>query len=166
MGNEIATPTPTPTPTPSPSLPAVVVDGEGREGLVADLVVRGVRHQNAQSLVADHSADRVATAIAWFDEQQPGSVGGGVLVAAIREGRAPRPRTGSLDREREYGEQICDWLNQHFPELREPSGRPHPAAIAAVIRLHHAYGKGRLTLREHGGAIRAAVRRWGERFSA
>jgi len=42
-----------------------------------------------------------------------------------------------------------------MPDLCEPT--PHYAAVAAVIRLHYTVGKGRLTIREHGPIIRAAV---------
>ena len=57
-----------------------------------------------------------------------------------------------------YGNQIRDWLRKHFPQWNTDHGnRTHPAAITAVIRLHHQHGKGKLTVREHGPAIRSAV---------
>jgi hypothetical protein len=55
----------------------------------------------------------------------------------------------------EYGEQIRSWLRSTFPEFGD-----HPAAVVAVIRLHHLEGKGTLTRGRHGELIQAAVRRW------
>lgn len=66
-----------------------------------------------------------------------------------------------LRRQEEYGNEVDAWLSRHFPELTDPlSGRPHLAAFSAVVRLHGRYGKGRLTRREHGEQIRAAVDWW------
>lgn len=66
---------------------------------------------------------------------------------------------GLLQREKEYGERVGEWLVANFPELCD--GRhPHPAAFTAVIRLHGLYGKGRLTRSQHGPMIRSAVQRF------
>ena len=131
--------------------------------MVELLIARGVRAANAQSLIADHAAPRIEQAIAYFDAES--QVGPGVLVAAIREGRSPAPRPlDSIERNRRYARQVCDWLNTHFPDLCQPSGHPHPAAAPAVFRLHHRYGKGRLTVREHGPQIRAAVKAFDQRY--
>lgn len=86
-----------------------------------------------------------------------------------------------LANEAQYGEQIRAWLLVKMPDVcrQDPkvieshrrcfgdpeanrlaaSTQPHPAAIAAVIRLHHGHGKGSLTVKGHGAEIRAAVKR-------
>jgi hypothetical protein len=126
-------------------------------------------------------ADAIIGACHWFDDQR-GRVGLGVLVNELRAGGKPGydARRSSLERQREYGQSIADWLAQKFPDLcrldervvvacRECFGdvdadalardrTPHPAAQAAVARLHQRYGKGQLTVKEHGPEIRAAVR--------
>ena len=71
-------------------------------------------------------------------------------------GRRPVP---DVNRERDYGLQVEAWLKRVFPEFGA-----HPAAIVAVIRLHHTVGKGRLTKREHGEQIAGAVRVWEARY--
>lgn len=119
------------------------------------------------SLLQNASLEAIARTIEWWDELP--DAGPGVLVEAIRKGGVAEQRS-VLERQREYGEQICDWLNERFPDLRQPSGRPHCAAIAAVIRLHHQHGKGMLTKRAHGAIIRQAVKdfdaKWGTTGSA
>lgn len=67
-----------------------------------------------------------------------------------------------LAREAKYGRDISSWLEANFPDLCDPS--PHPGAVAAVIRLHHRVGKGRLTAREHGPEIREFVAVWERRL--
>lgn len=69
-------------------------------------------------------------------------------------------RTDRVRADLEYGRRVNAWLTQHFPELTDPEWGPHPAAIAVVHVLHSRYGKGRLTVREHGPAIRRAVERF------
>ena len=66
-----------------PSLPTSGVNGEGGRAWIIELESRGVSTGVARSLVAEHSANRIDEALAWFDEQRPGSVGPGVLVIAI-----------------------------------------------------------------------------------
>lgn len=148
--------------TTAPSLPTSIPSGEGGGTWIEELVGRGVEEANAQTLVASHDPGRVWGAIGWFDSQRAGSVGPGLLVRAVQEGRVASPRRSMLDEQQEYGESICDWLNERFPGLRQASGRPHPAAIAAVIRLHFRDGKGSLTRQRHGVEIRAAVDAWHE----
>lgn len=58
-----------------------------------------------------------------------------------------------------YGQRVSAWLVENFPDLCK-DGSPHPAAFAAVIRLHGLYGKGRLTRSQHGPMIRSAVQRF------
>lgn len=136
--------------------------------LAQALVARGVNPALAMSLLSEHGTLAVGRTIAWYDAQN-GRVGPGVLVAELRAGGNPdggRDDRSLLERDRAYGEQIAEWLNHHFPDLRQPSGQPHPAAVAAVIGLHHSHGKGRLTVSEHGPEIRAAVRAWRKRFDS
>ena len=57
---------------------------------------------------------------------------------------------------------VVEWEGRVFGEdagrRLERCTSPHYAAVAAVIRLHHVHGKGSLTVREHGPAIRQAVK--------
>jgi hypothetical protein len=130
-------------------------------------------------------ADAIIGACHWFDDQR-GRVGLGVLVNELRAGGKPGydARRSTLEREREYGQSIVDWLGEKFPDLckvpervvagcRECFGdvdadalargrTPNPAAQAAVARLHQRYGKGQLTVKEHGSEIRAAARAFNE----
>lgn len=85
-----------------------------------------------------------------------------------------------LAKEDAYGESVRNWLLQKMPDVckQDPkvvdghrrcygdaeattlasSSEPHHAATAAVYRLHQRYGKGSLTVREHGPEIRSAVK--------
>jgi hypothetical protein len=124
------------------------------------LQARGV-NATLSSLVANASLEAIACTIEWWDGL-PGA-GAGALVEAIRRGGiVPKHRGRSDDA---YGREIADWLTAHFPELRQPSGEPHPAAVAAVIRLRYRLGPGQLTRREHGPEIRAAVKAHNRRFA-
>ena len=58
-----------------------------------------------------------------------------------------------------YGDDIQAWLKANFPEFGA-----HPAAISAVVRLHFLFGRGCLTVSEHGGQIRESVARWERRW--
>lgn len=122
-------------------------------GLEEQLRSRGVQ-ASVRSLLAVCSAEAIARTIAWWDGQE--TAGPGVLVETIRRGGVAERKRQSV---REYADELCDWLNKHFPDLRqEQTGRPHPAAIVEVIHLHQELGRGRLLPREHAGRIRAAVR--------
>lgn len=129
---------------------------------ITDLRERGVTHPDEfRSLGADVIRDTVR----WFDAQG-GRVTAGVLVVELRRGGKPgwRPVVSSGQSAREYAAQITAWLNEHFPDLQEPSGNPHPAAVVTVIHLHAELGKGRLLPREHAARIRAAVRTFNEKW--
>lgn len=150
------------------SLPTLVVAGEGGRGWIELLVERGVNPGKAQELAAQFDPDRLRAAVAYFDAQRPGTVGPGVLVKAVLEGRSPTrqgPRS-VLDEQLEYAASIVTWLRAHFPDLDRPEWGPHPAAVAAVIRLHGQRLKGRLTVSEHGPEIRRAVREWDAKWGA
>lgn len=102
----------------------------------------------------------------WYDEQK-GRVTTGVLVEELRAGgRTPSKRRSVADGRREYDEQVVAWLREHFPDLDRPVWGPHPAALAAVFRLHRTCGKGALTVREHGPVIRAAVKAFDLKWAA
>lgn len=129
---------------------------------LSELRDRGVNNPDEfRSLGADAMKDTVR----WFDAQN-GRVTAGVLVVELRRGGKPgwRPVVSAGQSAAEYAEQIVVWLNQHFPDLRQPSGNPHPAAAVEVIHLHHELGKGRLLPREHASRIRAAVRAFNEKW--
>lgn len=93
----------------------------------------------------------------------------GALVFRLRQEVAKLSRPASpmsrdlMAREAEYGREIVQTLTSHFPELCGENG-PHPAAVAAVIRLHWRNGRGNLRVKRDGSAVRAAVaefnRRW------
>lgn len=140
------------------------VQGVGMDGWVLELVNRGVDEPHARKLVAEHSASRIEQAVAYFDSLAVGA-GPGLLVLAIRQGRQPAPKRSRLADQAAYCDQIVAWLRRHFPELCDDHRSPHPAAAVAVIHLHYRFGKGRITKREHGSEIRAAVRRWDARWN-
>ncbi len=105
----------------------------------------------------------------YITELQARGVSAAETIAAIRSSNTPFPPAAgeiatahkgrtALDEQREYGEQIRDWLTEHFPDLCDEHWGPHPAAVAEVIRLHYRDGKGALTERRHGREIRQAVR--------
>ena len=109
-------------------------------------------------------ADVLAETVKWFDAQQ-GRVGAGVLVQELRSGgrRAEVRRVASLtEREAEYARQVVGAIRREFPELCDPN--PHPAAVTAVIRLHHVEGRVKLDNALHTSLINAAVKAWDERF--
>lgn len=145
---------------------------------VAALRDRGVaEHALAEFETADPRT--VMETCIWFDEQR-GRIGVGAFLLELRGRLSQRRRLSTLDAEKEYGNQIRAWLLAKLPDVCKPDDRlvewerrlygedaarglaaasePHPAAVGAVIRLHHRYGKGQLTVREHGPMIRAAVR--------
>lgn len=145
--------------TTAPSLPSLGLTGEGGGDQLSILVGKGVSAAKAQQLISRFDADRIRQAVAYFDQQTPGSVGGGVLVKAVEEGRAPAVRRASLvDQQTAYAAQICEWIRRNLPELDRPVHGPHPAAAATVIRLHYQNGRGALTKAAHGAEIRAAVK--------
>lgn len=131
---------------------------------IQKLVDRGVNPKLAATLAAQVDHATLNRTIDWYDRQN-GRVGAGVLVAELKNGgKQAAPKTPQ-ERDREYGEQIVEWLRKHFPEWnRDHGNRTHSAAIAAVIRLHHQHGTKHLSAREHGPAIRAAVQSFEERF--
>jgi hypothetical protein len=107
----------------------------------------------AKRLASEQAPDLIGAWCERFDHEP--EMGPGALVAAIRSGSrppAPRPRS-----ERGYAAEIRDWLTRHVPEVC-PDGEPHPAAVAALIRLHHRYGREAVSARAHGAVIRAEVR--------
>lgn len=110
-------------------------------------------------------ANTVKDTVRWFDAQN-GRVTAGVLVVELRGGGKPgwRPAARAGQSATEYAAGIAAWLNEHFPDLTERSGNPHPAAVVQVIHLHHELGKGRVLPREHATRIRAAVRAFNEKW--
>lgn len=104
--------------------------------------------------------EAIEETVRWYDAQN-GRVGIGVLVTELRKGGRRDPsRRDLITEQRDYAQQIVDWLERDFPDLDRPGYGPHPAAVAEVIRLHWRHGKARVSSREHGPAIRAAVARW------
>lgn len=97
----------------------------------------------------------------WFDdESRRRQIGVGVLVAELRKGgRRPQQRRDLIAESAEYGRSMHAWVRQHMPDL-VVDGYAHPAAIAALIRLHKRHGKGSVTVREHGLWIREFVSDW------
>lgn len=129
---------------------------------MTDLRERGVNNPDEfRSLGAAVLRDTVR----WFDAQN-GRVTAGVLVIELRAGGKPgwRPTVTAGQSAREYADQLASWLNEHFPDLKQASGNPHPAAVVEVIHLHHELGKGRLLPREHAGRIRRAVREFNTKW--
>lgn len=135
--------------------------------VVVEDAINALRARNIASpeeLMPFASPQAVLGACRWWDTQK--SAGTGMLAKVIREGGMPdwRPRRSMLDEQQEYGQQICDWLGENFPTLCDDRWGPHPAAIAAVIKLHYAEGKGSLRKGTHGPVIRAAVKAWDDKW--
>jgi len=109
--------------------------------------------------------DTIRDTIRWFDAQG-GRVTAGVLVIELRSGGKPgwRPAVSAGQSATEYAASVASWLSTHFPDLTEPTGNPHPAAVVEVIHLHYELGKGRLLPREHASRIRAAVRAFNRKW--
>lgn len=129
---------------------------------VAALEQRGI--DGAEDLMALTTPANALAWCRWFDGQ-PGA-GKRLLAAKVRSGDSPpRVKRSMVEEQRAYGDEICAWLNQHLPEVRQASGQPHPAAIAEVIRLHFRLGRGSLRKREHGPAIRASVKAWEKKWA-
>lgn len=142
------------TPTPHAQLLATSTVDELAAAL-NELRLRGVTNPDE---FASLDAAVIRDTVRWFDGQGD-RVTAGVLVLELRKG-GRKPQRSVADEQREYADSIVSWLNQHFPEFQQRLGNPHPAAVAAVIRLHYRDGKGNLTVRKHGGEVRAAVKAW------
>lgn len=128
---------------------------------VAAMQSRGLN--NVDDLLSFATPDRIVGACRWWDGKR--GAGTGVLAQAIRRGGMDEPsEQRDLLAEQKYADSIVAWLRQHFPQFDRPVYGPHPAAVAAVIRLHWLHGKGQLTVQEHGPEIRAAVARWEEEW--
>lgn len=123
-----------------------------------ELRARGIHNPEQFSHL---DADAITRTVAWYD-QQNGRVGTGVLVAELRAGGKTAAKR--KDAGRSYETLIRSWLNEHFPEYKQPSGNPHPGAITALIRLHHQHGKTGVTKAEHGAEIRDSVRAFNEKW--
>lgn len=83
------------------------------------------------------------------------------LRAALKAQTAKRS-SKLLHEQAEYGRNIVEFIAGRYPDLCE-DGRPHPAAITAVIRTHFVRGK-HLASSEYDGPVRAAVKRWESMF--
>lgn len=114
----------------------------------------------------------------WWDAQH--GVRKELLAERIRSGETAPALKTAAGSQADYGDRVRDWLVSKMPDVckvnakvvdahrrlygdeladqLEAATSPHPAAIAAVLRLH--YRVGRLTVKEHGAEIRAAVREW------
>lgn len=155
------------------------VESTARASAIKALEERGVI--NAAKLVGLSTPVKVLGWCRWWDTQR--GVGVALLVDRIRSGEEP-PAVVEPDSATRYIDGVVDWLHRKMPEVfavsaavvkatrttygdveakrLESSAGPHPAAVAAVIRLHHSTG-GKLTVKEHGPTIRAAVREFDER---
>jgi hypothetical protein len=149
-----------------------------RDSAIRALEERGITRPD--QLVAASEPITVLAWCRWWDAQH--GVSPALLVDRIRSGDQPpriiTGRTDELDRQARYLADVVGWLVRKMPEVctadpkvveatrrvygeGEANGlaldnTPHPAAIAAVIRLHHTAGK--LTVKTHGPDIRTAVR--------
>lgn len=79
------------------------------------------------------------------------------LRAALKA-QAGKRSSALLKREAEYGQRITSFIAARYPEFVHDE-RPHPAAVATVIRLHFVRGK-ELEAAEYDQPVRAAVARW------
>ena len=156
------------------------VESTARASAVKALEERGVIR--APELVALSTPIAVLGWCKWWDTQRGVRVA--LLVDRIRSGDEP-PAVIEGDDGSRYIAEVINWL-RHLPEVftvsaavitatrnaygdgeakrLESSTGPHPAAVAAVLRLHHTDGK--LTVKTHGPVIRAAVKAFDERALA
>lgn len=132
-----------------------------------ELEGRGVVSVTARSLASQHPSEQIENAIAYWDQQRAGSVGAGVLVLAVREGRGPcrtaRSADPSVDRRgaAEHGEWVA-WAGEHMPELLSEDGSLHLGAHAGLFRLGVPVAD--LSVELHGGPLRAWVADWDRRL--
>lgn len=70
-----------------------------------------------------------------------------------------------LQRQSAYSDEIVAWLGEHMPEFVDDHGKTDPDAWVAVWRLQGLYGRGQLTVEQHGDWIREFVRRRQEQRS-
>lgn len=154
----------------APSLPTSAQDSERGEGgkarLVNELESRGVVSVTARSLTSQHPSEQIEAAIAYWDQQRAGSVGAGVLVLAVREGRQPcqaaRSADSSVDRRgAEERELWAAWAREHMPELLV-NGELHLGAHAGLFRLGVPVTE--LSVASHGDRLRGWVANWEQRF--
>jgi hypothetical protein len=150
----------------------------GRQAL-EDLRDRGV--SDPETYVALDAAVVSDVTRKWDSDS---AAGVGALVSrlkAAQRGERVNRSVSLAEREAEYGRSIVDWLMAHMPDVcavnpkvveatrraygdieanaMAHSTGPHPAAVAAVIRCHHAAG--RQTVK--ASAVRAAVRAFDDR---
>ena len=107
--------------------------------------------------------DVIQQTVAWWDQQHTRrSAGTGVLVTELRNGgRQQKAHTAATltQREARYAASIVAFLAERFADLFD-NGLPHPAAVAAVTRLHFLHGKQGLTAAEYDAPVRDAVEAW------
>lgn len=135
-------------------------DDVARRAAVKAMRERGITNPEELAGFAEPAA--ILRACRWFDGRH--DAGPGLLAKVVRDGGMRErlsERDSMLEREKRYGLEIVEWLRAEFPEWNKDEGNgTHPAAVAAVIRLHFKHGKGRLTKGEHGAVIRDAVCRF------
>ena len=109
----------------------------------------------------------VLTIITRFDADESASVGALVfrLRQAVKKQAEPAPSKQNLmAREAQYGKDVAAWIEAEMPELCRPKWGPHPAAVAALIRLDFVHGKTNRRKSTHGPVVRAAVKDWERKF--
>lgn len=133
----------------------------GRQAL-EDLKARGVSNPDAHASLDDAV---IAEVIGRWDADPAAGTGALVarLKAAERQGVTKRT-TSTLDAQAKYAGEICSWLWQNFPEICDERFGPHPAAVAALIRLDFIHGKGSRGKSSYSREIRAAVKQFDARL--
>jgi len=158
-------------------------DGITRAAAAKALEERGLR--GIDQLLQANTPVEILGWCRWWDQQR--GVGIELLASRIFTGKsAPKAPGVGLDGQKAYGERVRRWLLEKLPDVCRDDPRvvewegrlygdgaivssvpePHPAAVAAVLRLHWRHGKGALTVREHGPEIRSAVKRANEQAVA
>jgi hypothetical protein len=132
------------------------------------LVEKGVRPGKAQQLTHRFDSRRISDAVAYFEEQKAGSVGGGVMVLAVEEGRKPTPmRPGTEPSAAQIGawnQRLAAWASWCHEQLPDVCGEAlHLGAFQYLWRrsldaadLNDA----------HVAAVRSAIEAWDERWPA
>lgn len=151
-----------------------------RDAATRALADRGILRP--EELLAFTTPANILAWCRWWDAQH--GVRKELLADRVRSGEtAPALKTATAASQADYGDRVRDWLVSKMPDVCRVNVKvvdahrrlygdeladqlaavtsPHIAAIAAVLRLH--YQVGRLTVKEHGAEIRAAVREWDRR---
>lgn len=154
--------------TATPSLPTSTEDRDGGRDWISVLVEKGVSPGKAQQLTTRFDGRRISDGVAYFDEQKAGSVGPGILVRAVEEGRTPSPARAAAEpsaaQVAAWNGRVLGWAawcHRHLPDVC--GEELHLGAFQYLWRLSIAAED--LT-DAHVAAVRRSVEVWDARWAA